>query len=134
MPQGGESRVAQQEVEAHGEDPQDQGFGQQAGVVGGQQPDDDSQDDQAQGQPNPGHEVSAARRQVLPNKPRGRRARMMAMGAKMVNMASSGTRALPKVSMRPTTRLPTNAPPMLPRPPMITTTRASSRTSKSAPG
>src|SRR5215831_21321965 len=124
--------MAHQEVQAHGKDAQNQGLRQQADIIGGQRPDDEGQANDAESQPNPRQDTTHPH--ALPNKPRGRSARMIAMGAKMVNMASSGKSARPKVSRSPTTRLPTKAPRMLPRPPIITTTRTSSNTSKSAPG
>src|SRR5215470_10470672 len=124
--------MAHQEVQTHGKDAQNQGLRQQANVIGRQEPDDEGQADHAESQSDPRQD--AIHPHALPNKPCGRSARMMAMGAKIVNMASSGNSARPKVSRSPTTRLPTKAPRMLPRPPIITTTRASNNTSKSAPG
>src|SRR5437879_2388984 len=124
--------MAHEEVQAHGKDAQNQGLCQQADVIAGQEPDAEGQANHAEGQPDPRQDT--AHGHALPNKPRGRSARIMAMGAKMVNMANSGSRARPKVSRSPTTRLPTKAPRMLPRPPLLTTTRASSNTSKSPAG
>src|SRR5215813_5605391 len=124
--------MAYEEVQAHGKDAQDQGLRQQADVIARQHADAESQAEHTESQSDPKQDT--AHGHALPNKPRGRSARIMAMGAKMVNMASSGNSARPKVSRRPTTRLPTKAPRILPRPPIITTTRASNNTSKSAPG
>ena len=107
--------MAHQEVQAHGKDPQNQGLRQQADVITGQEPDDDGQAEHA-ASPTPG-KTRRILALALPNKPRGRSARIMAMGAKMVNMASSGNSARPKVSRSPTTRLPTKAPRMLPEAP-----------------
>src|SRR5438132_14363408 len=123
--------MAHEEVQAHGKDAQNQGLRQEADIIAGQHPDHDGQANHAESQPDPREDT--AHGQALPNKPRGRSARIMAMGAKMVNMASSGSRARPKVSRSPTTRLPRKAPRILPSPPISTTTRPSNKTSKPAP-
>src|SRR5439155_1866790 len=120
--------VAQEEIEAHREDAEDEHLGDQAQLIRGQ--------DGGQRDKNRERRRSArdARLHRAPNRPVGRMARMTAIGANTVNRASSGKSALPKLSSRPTTRPPTKAPLRLPSPPMMTTTSAISRISKSAPG
>src|SRR6516225_10881706 len=72
--------------------------------------------------------------QARPIRPVGRTARTTIIGRKIVNNDSCGNQAFPKLSASPTSRLAQNAPWMLPRPPTVTTTKARSTTSKSAPG
>ena len=88
--EGREPGVAQQEVQAHGQDGEDQRLGEQSERVRGQQrrprrhqPDDDAYDEDA-----PSH-------QARPKSPVGRSARISAMGAKSVKYDSSGKSALP---------------------------------------
>src|SRR4029450_9130912 len=118
-------RVAEREVQAHREDGEDQHLGEEVHLIarGGER---------QQGERR--HRRDAPRDHRAPKMPVGRTARIRAMGAKIVNMASSGKRALPKVSSRPTSSAPTKAPLRLPSPPMMTTTKATSRISKSEPG
>src|SRR5207253_6837425 len=66
-----------------------------------------------------------------PYSPVGLMASMITIGANNVKYESSGTRALPKLSMRPTAMLPTSAPFKLPMPPTMTTTNASGSRSRS---
>src|SRR2546426_2506464 len=101
-------------------------LGQQAELIGREPP---RQRDQEHGRDQ--REPASHR---APKSPVGRSARMMAIGAKIVNIARPGNRTLPNVSSRPTSKPPNSAPLRLPRPPMMTTTKASSRISKSAPG
>src|SRR2546428_11725212 len=95
MPQGGEPRLAQEEVQAHREDPENQGLRHQSGVGRGYQPADDGQDDHAEDQPEPEHDAPAAPPPTLSHTSRSPSASIMAIGAKMVELASSGNRAHP---------------------------------------
>src|SRR5262249_58186235 len=121
-----ESRVAENQVEAHREHREDEDLRQQPELVGRERPRQRDQEHGADHREPAGHRA--------PNNPVGLSARMMAIGAKIVNIARPGKRTLPNVSSRPTSRPPNSAPLRLPRPPMMTTTKARSRISKSAPG
>jgi len=77
--QRGEAGVAQEHVEAHGQDADDQGLGQQRQRVGGQERGDHGQDhDRRRGQER------AAADHERPKRPVGRNARISAIGAKSV--------------------------------------------------
>src|SRR5262249_25722211 len=124
----GEPGVAQEQVEAHREDAEDEHLGQEAQLI--------RREDRRQRDEYHHHRRATrhARAHRAPKSPVGLSARITAIGANTVNSASSGKSALPKLSSRPTTRPPTKAPLRLPSPPMMTTTSAISRISKSAPG
>src|SRR6266446_6039152 len=130
MPEGREAGIAEQEIQAHGEERQDQHARREAQVIAAEAERQREKDDEDR---DPGKNPGAAAHS-RPNNPVGRMARIAAIGTKMVNIASSGKNALPKLSSSPTSKPPTSAPFRLPRPPTITTTNASSSTSKSAPG
>src|SRR4029077_17105297 len=128
-PERGKAGVAEQEVEAHREDRRDQRLDEQGQRIGGQE-----RRQHAQSRETHGGAKDPAAHHARPNSPVGLSARINAMGANSVKYDNSGKSALPKLSSRPTSRLPTIAPGRLPRPPTITTTKAYGSTSKSAPG
>ena len=79
MAQRGQARVAQQHVEAHGENGDDEGLGHQRERIGGQErPREGERGGDAEGEqgPAPDH--------PRPKRPVGRMARIRAIGAKRV--------------------------------------------------
>src|SRR2546422_11380137 len=127
--EGGEPGVAEEQVEAHREDAEDEHLHEQTELIRGE---DGGQRDEDRERRCPSNRDARLHR--TPNRPVGRMARMIAIGANTGKRASSGKSALPKLSRSPTSNPPTKAPLRLPRPPMMTTTSAISRISKSAPG
>src|SRR5439155_10545271 len=119
--------IAEDQVQAHREDREDQHLGEQPELVRRERERQDDEDERAR-------DDGDRPRHGEPKRPVGRTARMIAIGAKIVNIASSGKSAVPKLSSSPTTSPPKSAPFRLPSPPMMTTTNASSKISKSAPG
>src|SRR5262249_643690 len=131
VPERGHPGEARLHVEAHREDRDDHGLGEQRERIRrqprrhhrGQRGDDRHADEHA----------GAAAHHARPKRPVGRSARISAIGANSVKYESSGNSALPKWSTSPARSLPTLAPGKLPSPPTITTTNAQGRTSKSPP-
>ena len=118
----GQAGEAEEHVEAHGEDRHDQRLGQQRQRIR-RQPrrdacGDDGHDDHAR------NRAGTTKHHARPKRPVGLNARMRAIGANRVKYDSSGKSALPKLSRRPTSKLPTIAPGRLPSPPTMTTTNA----------
>src|SRR5262249_20134786 len=126
-----ESEVATEQIDAHREQSEIQDLRGDCEIVGTrhvrQRQSDHTQHDY-RGEARAHHRQRQLGR---PNNPWGRHARMMTIGANNVKYSRSGTSAVAKASMSPTSRLPTIAPSRLPGPPMITTTTARSRISES---
>src|SRR2546423_314692 len=119
--------VAHQEIQAHREDGVDEHMSQHLGRVRRDEP------HQRQAGREQEHDDDLPRH-TRPIRPVGRSASTMTIGTMMVKSESCGNQAVPKFSTSPTSRLARKAPFTLPRPPTVTTTKARSATSKSAPG
>src|SRR5262249_22615876 len=125
---------AEQQVEAHHQDREDQRAGREQDEERRGERDDDRQ---RRDRGDHDCDLETARRHDAhsrPNRPVGLTARITAIGAYSVKYETSGNSALPKLSASPTRSAPIAAPPRLPMPPMITTAKASGRISKSSPG
>src|SRR5262249_3315336 len=126
-------RISEQQVDARGEEPEDEDLGEQERAVvvedrrGG---DEQRERREPHDEPVPGH---------LPNSPCGRAIRIRAIAAKSANGAACGRpccwpSATPSDCACPMISEATNAPVIEPSPPTTTTMSASSSTSSPTPG
>src|SRR3954467_3079093 len=135
MAESDDPRVADEQVEAHGEDAADHRRCRELHREPIPRQRNERERHRAGDEPDPDPSVAGHRaRAGWPRRPRGRRSSTAAITAYTMALETPGKSTLPKVSAMPTSIAPAKAPLMEPIPPITTTTKETTRMPSPMPG